>query len=98
MAGHIRPSNDHEGSVEYKRNVIRVLFRGVSKSIGRGGAVKSPTRVIALEEHFWSPATRDLYGPEMVRILDRITNGLLDDVGERRIRRMDEAGIDVQVL
>ena len=60
--------------------------------------MKSPTRVIALEEHFWSPATRDLYGPEMVRILDRITNGRLDDAGERRIRRMDEAGIDVQVL
>jgi predicted TIM-barrel fold metal-dependent hydrolase len=55
-------------------------------------------KVIALEEAFWLPETRDLYKPEVARQLDRISGGFLADVGENRIKRMDAAGIDVQVL
>ena len=55
-------------------------------------------RVIALEEHYWTTATRAMYKPEMERALDRISEGRLGDVGEQRIQRMDEAGIDLQVL
>jgi predicted TIM-barrel fold metal-dependent hydrolase len=55
-------------------------------------------KVIALEEAFWLPETRDLYKPEAARMLDRISGGFLSDVGENRIKRMDAAGIDVQVL
>ena len=52
--------------------------------------------VIALEEHYYDPelaATFD--GPEgrAVEIRRR-----LDDLGELRIKEMDEAGIDVQVI
>jgi predicted TIM-barrel fold metal-dependent hydrolase len=60
--------------------------------------VKSPQRIIAIEEAFWIPSTRAMYKPESAAWLDRMSKGLLEDVGERRIKRMDEAGIDVQVL
>ena len=60
--------------------------------------MKLPKRVIALEEAFWIPATREKYSPAAVAALDRVSEGNLGDVGEERLRRMDEAGIDVQVL
>ncbi len=60
--------------------------------------MKSPARIIALEEAFWTAETRDMYRPEAARLLDRISGGFLADVGEKRIERMDEAGIDIQVL
>jgi len=54
-------------------------------------------KVIAIEEHFWTPALRDASGvtavinhPEIMR--------RLDDFGTLRIHEMDEAGIDMQVL
>lgn len=58
----------------------------------------SKTRVIALEEHYFDPeVTRHFQasGPEgrSPGLRER-----LFDVGERRVREMDEAGIDVQVL
>src|SRR6267142_5485870 len=53
--------------------------------------------VIALEEHYFDPEvkqhTMGQEPPHAQRILDR-----LDDVGELRLREMDEAGIDMQVL
>jgi len=58
----------------------------------------SPSRIIALEEHFWIPATRAYYSLEGVRALERVSHGLLGDVGAARIKRMDDAGIDLQVL
>lgn len=58
----------------------------------------SPSRSIALEEHFWIPATRAHYSPESVCALERVSRGLLGDVGAERIQRMDDAGIDLQVL
>jgi predicted TIM-barrel fold metal-dependent hydrolase len=52
---------------------------------------------IAIEEHFWIPELRDRrsghdvpYGREWRR--------QLDDLGEFRIKAMDEAGIDIQVI
>ncbi len=55
------------------------------------------TRIIALEEHYFDAAIAEQFNPRQgfsgTPIRER-----LDDLGERRIREMDEAGIDVQVL
>ena len=53
----------------------------------------TPPRVIALEEHFTSPGLRALRGEKDTPIQRK-----LDDLGELRIREMDEAGIDLQVI
>src|SRR3979490_2666122 len=67
--------------------------------IGRFSATRRDimvARVIALEEHFWTPAliasrrTVDQVNPKSVE--------RLGDLGALRLREMDEAGIDVQVL
>jgi len=55
-------------------------------------------KIIALEEHYWDAEVAkhfDSFGPEMKNpaLRDR-----LHDLGALRIREMDEAGIDVQVL
>jgi 2,3-dihydroxybenzoate decarboxylase len=52
-----------------------------------------PPKVIALEEHFTSPGLRALRGEK-----DTPIQRQLDDLGELRIREMDEAGIDLQVI
>src|SRR5207237_8448245 len=53
--------------------------------------------IIALEEHYFDPEVkRHITGLDMTtapRIVER-----LDDVGELRLREMEEAGIDLQVL
>lgn len=61
------------------------------------GREDSPNRVIALEEAFLHPQLRALYTPEYVKQLD-LVNDRLTDVGPLRIKRMDAAGIDLQVL
>jgi predicted TIM-barrel fold metal-dependent hydrolase len=57
-------------------------------------------RTIALEEHFWTPATADAIAA--LRNPDAASGGELDanlaDLGERRLAAMDAAGIDVQVI
>jgi predicted TIM-barrel fold metal-dependent hydrolase len=55
------------------------------------------TRVIALEEAFLHPKLRELYPPRYVAELDLLKDRLAD-VGPERIRRMDAAGVDLQVL
>jgi 2,3-dihydroxybenzoate decarboxylase len=50
-------------------------------------------KVIALEEHFTSPQLRALRGEK-----DSALQRKLDDLGALRIREMDEAGIDLQVI
>ncbi len=52
-----------------------------------------PPKVIALEEHFTSPKLRALRGEKDTPIQRK-----LDDLGELRIREMDEVGIDLQVI
>lgn len=54
-------------------------------------------RVITLEEAFLHPKLKELYPPSYVKLLDMV-KGNLGDVGPERIRRMDAAGIDLQVL
>jgi predicted TIM-barrel fold metal-dependent hydrolase len=58
---------------------------------------KSVARVIALEEAFLHPKLRELYPASYVKLLDMV-KGNLTDVGRERIRCMDAAGIDLQVL
>jgi len=60
-------------------------------------AAKSPTRIIALEEAFIHPKLRELYPNEYLKSLAPVLERL-SDVGPERIRRMDAAGIDLQVL
>jgi predicted TIM-barrel fold metal-dependent hydrolase len=54
-------------------------------------------RIIALEEAFLHPKLLDLYPTSWARLLN-LVKGRLTDVGPGRIRRMDAAGIDLQVL
>jgi predicted TIM-barrel fold metal-dependent hydrolase len=58
---------------------------------------KPVTRTIALEEAFLHPKLRALYPPAYGELLDMVGDRLTD-VGPERIRRMDAAGIDLQVL
>lgn len=61
-------------------------------------ATKKPaTKIIALEEAFLHPKLRDLYDPAYIKQLSLINDKLVD-VGPERIKRMDAAGIDLQVL
>jgi 2,3-dihydroxybenzoate decarboxylase len=54
-------------------------------------------QVIALEEHYWDKELADQYsGADAIR--DSELSRRLYDLGELRIREMDEAGIDVQVI
>ncbi len=53
--------------------------------------------VIAIEEHYWDPElTKHYSGPEAGRGGD--IEKMLYDLGELRLKEMDAAGIDVQVL
>src|SRR5262245_4334323 len=53
--------------------------------------------VIALEEHYWdSELAATFSGLEAVRDPEMVRR--LNDLGELRLKEMDEAGIDVQVL
>lgn len=55
--------------------------------------MSTPPRVITIEEHFTSPKLRALRGEK-----DTPAQRKLDDLGALRIREMDEAGIDLQVI
>ena len=53
--------------------------------------------VIALEEHYWDhELAAQLQGAEGTRSADMLQR--LYDLGELRLREMDAAGIDIQVL
>ncbi len=58
---------------------------------------QSVSRVVALEEAFLHPRVWDLF-PEALQQKYRPVRARLSDVGSERIRLMDAAGIDVQVL
>ncbi len=58
---------------------------------------KSVSRVVALEEAFLHPRVWDLY-PEPLQRKYQPVRARLSEVGAERIRLMDAAGIDVQVL
>ena len=53
--------------------------------------------VIAIEEHYWDPElAKHFTGPEAGR--GNETDERLYDLGALRIKEMDEAGIDIQLL
>src|SRR5712691_9430029 len=52
--------------------------------------------VIALEEHYWDADVAKTFGSGEAR--DPALRQRLDDLGALRIKEMDEAGIDVQVI
>lgn len=58
-------------------------------------------RVIALEEHFWTPAIAEAIGalrnPDTAAAQSPLAANLLD-LGEQRLAAMDAAGIDLQVI
>ncbi len=60
-------------------------------------STKSVSRVVALEEAFLHPRVWDLF-PEPLQRKYQPVRARLSDVGAERIRLMDAAGIDLQVL
>jgi 2,3-dihydroxybenzoate decarboxylase len=54
-------------------------------------------KVITIEEHFWTPELRVASGVDKLIRMPEVMQRL-DDFGALRIREMDEAGIDMQVL
>jgi predicted TIM-barrel fold metal-dependent hydrolase len=58
---------------------------------------KSVSRVVALEEAFLHPRVWDLY-PESLQRKYQSVKTRLSDVGAERMRLMNAAGIDLQVL
>ncbi|MDE0333354.1 MAG: amidohydrolase family protein, partial [Defluviicoccus sp.] len=60
-------------------------------------ATSDGSRVIAIEEHYFDPALSGLFAGRDDRMPPPIRERLLD-VGEGRLKAMDEGGIDVQVL
>src|SRR5260370_32834180 len=59
-------------------------------------AAKDRPFVIALEEHYWDAEVAKTFGSAEAR--GPALRQRLDDLGALRIREMDEAGIDVQVI
>jgi predicted TIM-barrel fold metal-dependent hydrolase len=60
-------------------------------------AQQSRPQVIAIEEHFWDPElVKHVKGGDVLRAPE--LEKRLYDLGEIRIKEMDEAGIDIQVL
>jgi 2,3-dihydroxybenzoate decarboxylase len=60
-------------------------------------AQQSRPQVIAIEEHFWDPElVKHVKGGDVIRAPE--LEKRLYDLGEVRIKEMDEAGIDIQVL
>ena len=58
---------------------------------------KSKPYVIALEEHYWDPELLKYFSARDAKRISVIEQKLMD-VGEIRIKEMDEGGIDLQVL
>lgn len=60
--------------------------------------MNKPTKVIAIEEAFLTPEVAKHFPEQLNKMRNHVSRGLLGDVGEARIQRMDEDGIDLQVL
>ena len=59
---------------------------------------RSKPRIIALEEHYWDEEVAATFVSAESRQLASGTMDRLYDYGELRIKEMDEAGIDLQVI
>src|ERR1700735_5695419 len=71
-----------------RRRMTRTTMTPADKPVGR---------IVALGEAFLHPKLREWYPTSWVKILGMV-GGRLGDAGPERIRRMDAAGIDLQVL
>jgi 2,3-dihydroxybenzoate decarboxylase len=60
--------------------------------------MKRTERIIAIEEHFISPSMAERYTGHHKLVSFMHSTQRLEDLGEARIREMDEAGIDMQVV
>ncbi len=60
-------------------------------------ASKNKPYVIALEEHYWDPELLKYFSARDAKRISDIEKKLMD-VGDVRIREMDEGGVDLQVL
>ena len=60
-------------------------------------ATKSGIEIIALEEHYWDPVVTDTFAGRNASRRGALLERLYD-LGELRLREMDEAGVDIQVL
>ena len=61
------------------------------------GSTKRP-RVIAIEEHYFDPQLLAQNNDGWVQRMDPEIKRRLNDLGELRLKEMDEGGIDVAVL
>ncbi len=61
-------------------------------------ANKAEVEVIALEEHYWDREVASHFTERGIEMRDPRLQERLFDLGELRLREMDEAGIDFQVL
>ncbi len=59
---------------------------------------KKGMRVIALEEHYWDPEVSALYTSARDSSRASDITDRLHDLGEVRVKEMDDAGIDLQIL
>jgi len=59
-------------------------------------ATNNKPLVIALEEHYWDAEVAKTF--ESAEARNPALRQRLDDLGALRLREMDEAGIDVQVI
>ena len=59
---------------------------------------KNGMRVIALEEHYWDPEVSALYTSARDSSRASDITDRLHDLGEVRVKEMDDAGIDLQIL
>jgi predicted TIM-barrel fold metal-dependent hydrolase len=68
-----------------------------SSGDAHGARMFEKAQVIAIEEHYWDPELAShFHGAEGTRSPDLLRR--LQDVGEIRLREMDQNGVDVQVL
>ena len=66
-------------------------------SVWRDQNMPEQNKIISIEEHFWTANLRDRY-TGYARVAPHHPTKQLDDLGELRLRQMDEAGIDFQII
>src|SRR6476660_8994027 len=65
-------------------------------AVRRGKEMIGKHQVVALEEHYWDPEVAEHFTGNEGRA--PALRARLDDVGDLRIKEMDDAGIDLTVL
>lgn len=88
-----------DGGVVYCLRAVDANGNGINMEMqeDKMAPTERPLRVIALEEAFLHPRLMSLF-PVALQQKYAMVQGRLMDVGPERIKRMDAAGIDLQVL